>query len=93
MPIDLDEALGAELAPIEFSWTSSDVQLYHLALGAGADPMIDNQPLVLPTFGCVAASFMRSNHRTSTGRCRHRTKQRAARVRTGDGARAVAAIR
>jgi hypothetical protein len=39
MPIDLDVALGAELEPIEFSWTSSDVQLYHLGLGAGADPM------------------------------------------------------
>ena len=39
MPIDLDTALGAELDPVEFSWTSSDVQLYHLALGAGRDPM------------------------------------------------------
>lgn len=39
MPIDLDKALGAELEPIEFSWTSSDIQLYHLGLGAGADPM------------------------------------------------------
>ena len=36
MPINLDEALGAELGPVEFSWTSSDVQLYHLGLGAGA---------------------------------------------------------
>ncbi len=65
MPINLDEALGAELDPIEFSWTSSDVQLYHLALGAGADPMdprelrylTDGTPQVLPTFGNVAASF------------------------------------
>ena len=39
MPIDLGVALGAELEPIEFSWSSSDVQLYHLGLGAGADPM------------------------------------------------------
>ena len=39
MPINLDEALGAELEPAEFSWTSSDIQLYHLGLGAGGDPM------------------------------------------------------
>ena len=65
MPINLDEAIGAELAPVQFSWTSSDVQLYHLGLGAGADPMdakelrylIDDTPQVLPTFGNVAQSF------------------------------------
>ena len=65
MPISLDVALGAELEPVEFSWTSSDVQLYHLALGAGADPMdprelrylTDGTPQVLPTFSSVAASF------------------------------------
>lgn len=65
MPIDLDAALGAELEPVEFSWTSSDVQLYHLALGAGSDPMdarelrylTDGTPQVLPTFSSVAASF------------------------------------
>ena len=65
MPINLDEAIGAELAPVEFSWTSSDVQLYHLGLGAGADPMdkrelrylVDDTPQVLPTFGNVAQSF------------------------------------
>ena len=41
------------------------MQLYHLALGAGADPMnprelsylVDNTPQVLPTFGNVAQSF------------------------------------
>lgn len=65
MPIDLSVALGAELEPVEFSWTSSDVQLYQLALGAGADPMsarelrylTDGTPQVLPTFSSVAASF------------------------------------
>lgn len=65
MPIDLGVALGAELEPVEFSWTSSDVQLYHLALGAGVDPMeprelrylTDGTPRVLPTFSSVAASF------------------------------------
>src|ERR1700759_4203758 len=65
MPINPDVALAAELDPIEFFWSSSDVQLYHLGLGAGADPMderelrylVDNTPQVLPTFGSVAASF------------------------------------
>ena len=65
MPIDLDVALGAEFAGVEFDWTATDVQLYNLALGAGADPMdsrelsyaIDHKPQVLPTFGCVAATF------------------------------------
>ena len=65
MPINVDEALGAELEPVEFSWTSSDIQLYHLGLGAGQDPMdkrelrylVDDTPQVLPTFGNVAQSF------------------------------------
>lgn len=65
MAIDLDVALGAEFGQVEFSWTATNVQLYNLALGAGADPMdprelsyvVDGKPQVLPTFGCVAASF------------------------------------
>jgi acyl dehydratase len=65
MPIDLDAALGAEFGAAEFSWTAANVQLYNLALGAGADPVdprqlsyvVDRNPQVLPTFGCVAASF------------------------------------
>ena len=65
MPINLDEAIGAELEPVEFSWSSSDVQLYHLGLGAGADPLaerelrylVDDTPQVLPTFGNVAQTF------------------------------------
>ncbi len=65
MPINLDEAIGAELDPVEFSWTSSDIQLYHLGLGAGGDPMdqrelrylTDATPQVLPTFGNVAQNF------------------------------------
>jgi len=65
MPINLDVALGAEFGQVEFSWTATNVQLYNLALGAGSDPMdprelsyvVDNTPQVLPTFGCVAASF------------------------------------
>jgi acyl dehydratase len=65
MPINLDEAIGAELDPVEFSWSSSDVQLYHLGLGAGVDPtdprelayLLDDTPQVLPTFGSVAQGF------------------------------------
>ena len=65
MPINLDQAIGAELEPAEFSWSSSDVQLYHLGLGAGADPLaerelrylVDDTPQVLPTFGNVAQTF------------------------------------
>ena len=65
MPINPEVAIGASLPEVEFSWTASDVQLYHLGLGAGADPMnprelsylIDHKPQVLPTFGCVAATF------------------------------------
>jgi 2-enoyl-CoA hydratase-like protein len=65
MPIDLDRALGAELAEERFSWSASEVQLYHLALGAGSDP-VDPRELryaheddlrVLPTFGVVAPTF------------------------------------
>ncbi|BBY33146.1 3-alpha,7-alpha,12-alpha-trihydroxy-5-beta-cholest-24-enoyl-CoA hydratase [Mycolicibacter minnesotensis] len=69
MPIDLKAALGAEFGATEFSWTSTNVQLYNLALGAGSDPMdprelsyvVDGNPQVLPTFGCVAASFNEVN--------------------------------
>jgi acyl dehydratase len=65
VPIDVEVALNAELEPIEFSWASSDVQLYQLGLGAGTDPMnrrelrylVDDTPQVLPTFGSVAATF------------------------------------
>jgi acyl dehydratase len=65
VPIDPSIAIGAELPPSEFSWTSSDVQLYQLALGAGADPMnprelsylVDNTPQVLPTFANVSQTF------------------------------------
>lgn len=38
MPIDLEIALAAELEPVEFSRASSDVQLYHLALGSWLRP-------------------------------------------------------
>ncbi|WP_446224098.1 MaoC/PaaZ C-terminal domain-containing protein [Nocardia sp. IBHARD005] len=65
MPIDLATALGATLPAREFSWTPTDVQLYHLGLGAGArqtDPaelayLDDRAPQVLPTFATVAPTL------------------------------------
>ena len=69
MPIDPDKAVGAQLPDIDFSWTSSDVLLYHLALGAGSRPgdatndealrytLDDDRLQVLPSFGIVAPHF------------------------------------
>ncbi|MGC4963089.1 MaoC/PaaZ C-terminal domain-containing protein [Gordonia sp. DT218] len=65
MPIDPSVAVGADLGEVSFEWSASDVALYHLAVGAAADPMdtaglayIDDvAPKVLPTFAAVAASF------------------------------------
>ncbi|MFW0787839.1 MaoC/PaaZ C-terminal domain-containing protein [Gordonia sp. CPCC 206044] len=65
MPIDPSVAVGAELPESTFEWSASDVALYHLAVGAAADPMDvtglayvdDVAPKVLPTFGAVAPSF------------------------------------
>lgn len=63
MPIDPDKAIGADLPEIAFSWTSSDVLLYHLAIGAVALPYtLDNDALqVLPSFGVVAPTFHQSD--------------------------------
>jgi acyl dehydratase len=69
MPIDPSVAIGAELPDRSFTWTSSDVLLYHLALGAGSrkgenlDPQALRYTLegadlqVLPSFGIVAPTF------------------------------------
>ena len=38
MPIDPSVAIGAALPDRTFSWTASDVLLYHLAIGAGSRP-------------------------------------------------------
>jgi acyl dehydratase len=69
MPIDPDVAIGAELPDRSFSWSSSDVLLYHLALGAGSRPgdnldtvalrytLDDGALQVLPSFGIVAPTF------------------------------------
>ena len=69
MPIDPAVAVGADLGTRDFSWTESDVLLYHLAIGAGARPGDPVRPevlrylsegaslQVLPTFGVVAPTF------------------------------------
>ncbi|MBW3662322.1 MAG: MaoC family dehydratase N-terminal domain-containing protein [Actinobacteria bacterium] len=63
--MDPARAVGAELTAPDGSWTDRDVMLYHLAVGAGADPL-DRQELsltyerdlrVLPTFGVIAGSI------------------------------------
>jgi len=73
MPINPDIALGAELPSKTFSWTASDVLLYHLGLGAGSRPgdNLDPKALrytnddenlqVLPSFGIVAPTFHDEN--------------------------------
>ncbi|WP_121251175.1 MaoC/PaaZ C-terminal domain-containing protein [Nocardioides ferulae] len=69
MPIDPSVAVGADLGTREFSWTASDVLLYHLGIGAGSRPgdqvspdalryTLDGPALqVLPSFGVVAPTF------------------------------------
>lgn len=69
MPIDPAVAIGADLGERTFSWSASDVLLYHLAIGAGSRPgdqlspralsyTLDGPGLqVLPSFGVVAPTF------------------------------------
>jgi acyl dehydratase len=65
VPIDPTVAIGATLPDHEFSWTASDVLLYHLALGAGAPPTHPRELRyatekglhVLPTFAVVAPTL------------------------------------
>lgn len=69
MPIDPARAIGAQLPDRAFEWTSSDVLLYHLAIGAGSHEgnnlspralryTLDSEDLqVLPSFGVVAPTF------------------------------------
>ena len=69
MPIDPSVAIGADLGSQEFSWSESDVLLYHLAIGAGSREgdnvsptalryTLDSPALeVLPSFGVVAPTF------------------------------------
>ncbi|ABL82283.1 MULTISPECIES: MaoC family dehydratase [unclassified Nocardioides] len=59
MPIDPSVAVGAELGSQPFSWTESDVLLYHLAIGAtDLSYTLEGPALqVLPSFGVVAPTF------------------------------------
>ena len=59
MPIDPSVAIGAELGSVEFSWSESDVLLYHLAIGAtDLSYTLEGPALqVLPSFGVVAPTF------------------------------------
>ena len=72
MPINPDEAIGAQVGSTTFSWGSSDVLLYHLGIGAGSRPgdNVDPDALryttehasnggqqVLPSFGVVVPTF------------------------------------
>lgn len=69
MPIDPSVAIGADVGTRTFSWTESDVLLYHLGVGAGAregdnlspDALrytLDGPALqVLPSFGVVVPTF------------------------------------
>lgn len=64
MPIDVEQAVGAEASPVEIAWDERDVLLYHLSLGAGADPLdpeelryaYEGELKVLPTFAVVAGN-------------------------------------
>ncbi|MER6632201.1 MaoC/PaaZ C-terminal domain-containing protein [Streptomyces sp. NPDC000987] len=68
MTIDRDKALGAPPVVQEISWTTRDVLLYHLSLGAGADAAAGPEPgltyerglTVLPTFAMVAGTGISS---------------------------------
>lgn len=61
MPIDLDEAVGAELAGTTFSWTDDDLILYNLAVGAGVPPddpaelkySYESDLVAVPTYGTI----------------------------------------
>lgn len=63
MPIDLDKAVGAVLPDVATSWTSDDVMLYHLGVGAGVPPtepselayVYEQRLKVLPSFCVIPA--------------------------------------
>lgn len=62
MPIDVAEAISAPPVSHELAWDHKDVQLYHLGIGAGADPTgarelrytLEDRLHVLPGFATVA---------------------------------------
>ncbi len=62
MPIDLEKARGAKLAPSQGEWGQDQVILYHLGIGAGAGKATDAKELqytyekelkVLPSYGVI----------------------------------------
>lgn len=61
MPIDIEKAVGAELAPVTFSWSSDDVILYNLGVGAGNPPddpaelkyTYEGDLTAVPSFGTI----------------------------------------
>lgn len=61
MPIDVNQALGAELPAGESTWAADDVILYHLGVGAGVPPTdpgeleytYESSLKVLPSFGVI----------------------------------------
>lgn len=61
MPIDLERAVGAELAGTTFTWDDRDVILYHLGIGAGVPPTdprelryaYEGDLQVLPTYATI----------------------------------------
>ncbi|GAB4003303.1 MaoC/PaaZ C-terminal domain-containing protein [Nocardioides ultimimeridianus] len=59
MPIDPSIAIGADLGARTFTWSESDVLLYHLAIGAtDLSYTLESAGLqVLPSFGVVAPTF------------------------------------
>lgn len=63
MPIDPSVAVGAQLPDRTFSWSESDVLLYHLAIGAtDLRYTLETAGLqVLPSFGVVAPTFHESD--------------------------------
>ncbi len=63
MPIDPDVAIGAELGSLDFTWSESDVLLYHLGIGAtDLSYTLETAGLqVLPSFGVVAPTFHASD--------------------------------
>ena len=75
MPLDPDKALGAEPTVRELSWTSRDVLLYHLSLGAGTESATGPGPrltyerdlAVLPTFALVAGSGISAGEAVPAG--------------------------
>ncbi|MEU9618255.1 MULTISPECIES: MaoC/PaaZ C-terminal domain-containing protein [unclassified Streptomyces] len=70
MPIDAEKAVAAEPRSTRISWGHKDVQLYHLGVGAGADPdradpatdpgelryTLESRLQVLPSFATVAGA-------------------------------------